>query len=614
MAKRVVLLVLVSVLAVILGFVTFSPSQAVVVVRKIGYWVMLAEFSLFAFYLCRSLRDDFRATSWSRDSFWLALVLAGSCFLHVREPHEIKIMADEAVLNSTAYNMHFDRDPTMVIRAFDVAGNFVPSVVFLDKRPLFFPFLVSLAHDLTGYRFENVFWVNGVLTFFLLTLVFLISRKLGGFGGGLLGVLLLISIPLVSQNATGAGFELANMVMISASIWLGIRLLERSTDDRLATFLLAGVLLAQTRYESAIFLVPVAATVGYLFLREKAIRLPAVVLWYPLLLILIPLQHNVFKISQGSWQLNDIKGATTPFGLQYFYDNVGHAVSFFLSFDGAQPSSWWVALLGVVGVGLTTLLLYKQHRAIFRDQPAYAAWIIAFGGLLIHTGLMLCYFWGKWDDPIIRRLSLPCHLLFIFSFVGICTQLIPHRRRWVIMASLTGIFIFSFTIPASAKHRYSNENMAARVASWTNEFARKQKGKKLLVLDRNGGAVWLLNQQAAGTPGTLVDRTEAFLYHYKVHTFDDILVVQRLTVDLKTGVVGLSADDDVGPAFKLETVAEKKFGVGYSARIARVVSFDEEKLRAWAADQKKERKLPPSERSQMKVERVSEQEWFELLP
>lgn len=62
---------------------------------------------------------------------------------------------------------------------------------------------MSVLHDLTGYRPENVFALNTVLTFGLLGLAYLTGRNIGGRGAGAVAVLLLTSLPLLAQNATG---------------------------------------------------------------------------------------------------------------------------------------------------------------------------------------------------------------------------------------------------------------------------------------------------------------------------------------------------------------------------------------------------------------------------
>lgn len=616
MLTRLILFLLVAAFAIVVGFFTFPPSQAVVVVRRLGYWVMLAEFALFVFYAWRSLRDRAWAGWFGREWRWMTLVLLGAASLHVHEPHGIKIMSDEAILNCTAMQMHFDRDSAVLLRAYNVDGNFTPTLVVLDKRPLFFPFLVSLVHDLTGFRLENSVALNALLSVALMGLVFLVGRKLVGNAGGALAVLMMASVPLVAQNATAAGFELLNLVMILLTLWFGMRLLEQPTDDRLSAFLLSGVLLMQVRYESVLFILPVAGMIVFLWFRRRAIWLPPVLIASPLMLVLFPLQYSVFKLSDYTWQLSGVPGATSPFGLQYFYDNVGHAAAFFFTFDGTQPSSALVAAVGILGVGFCLLRFYKEHRSISQKGGVDAAWMIFFFGLLIHTALMMLYFWGHWDDPIIRRLSLPCHILLILSFVSIYPRLLTWRWKWHAAAIAFGAYILAFTIPWSAMHRYTNENFAARAAMWVHDFAKGQRERRVLALDVNTGFIWFLNRQATLTAGAVASRPEQFLYHYKIGTFDEVLVVQRITADIKTGERWIVIEDDIGDAMKTELVTERQFGMGYWVRISRVTQVDESNLRAWAVEKVRTLSLPSEQQPGTVVRRQTApwSEWVEQLP
>jgi hypothetical protein len=588
MPKKFVLLVLVVLLSLTVGFVTFTPVQAVGIVRRGGYWMVLLSFVLFAWYFVRSLRENWPQLRDLRGS-WRAglLVLGTAVFLHVQERHEFKVVADEVVLGSTAMQMHFERQAAVVVRGYDYAGNFTPLNVHVDKRPLFFPFLLSLAHDLTGYRVANVFGLNGLLSLALTALFYLIGRRLDGAPAGVAAVLLLCAVPLVAQNATGGGFELLNMVMIVLTLWLGLRYAERPVADRLCAFALAGMLLAQVRYESALFILPVGSTVLYVWWRERRADLPWPLIFTPLLLLPLPLQHNVFNLSQASWQLNDVTGATQPFGLQYFYENVGHALNFFFSFDGTQPSSWLVAVLGIFGVGFFVLTFYKHHREIFALEPATAAFCIFIIGLLVHTGFMLCYFWGRWDDPIIRRLSLPAHALLIIAFVFVLPRLTSHRLRWQILIGVMLVYIVGATVPASAMHRFTQENFAARTTNWLGGHIRALGAKSVLAIDNNAGLQWFLYRKSSINPVALSLRPEAFLYHFRRRSFDDFIVVQRVGLDLATNQRFVSAEDDVGPGIQLELIEEKAFAPPYLVRISRVVGVDEAKLLAWAKERKK---------------------------
>jgi hypothetical protein len=404
-------------------------------------------------------------------------------------------------------------------------------------------------------------------------------------------VLLLCGIPLVAQNVTGGGFELLNITMIVLTLWLGLRYADRpDDDDRLSAFALSSVLLAETRYESVLFVLPVAASILYLWWRERRVNLPWPLFAVPLLMILYPLQHKVFDLSESSWQMGDVAGATTPFALKYFYDNVGHAINFFFSFDGVQPSSWLVALIGIPAVGFFVLMFYKEHRSIFSREPVLGVACIFVLTLILHTGVMLCYFWGHWDDPIIRRLSLPTQILLILATVFVLPKLVGHAKRWRVLVGAAGLYIISFTVPASAMHRYTEENFAARTTNWVAGYIRGLGDKKVLAIDNNSGLQWFLYRKSCVNPLLLINRTDEFIFHFKRRSFDEVLVVQRAGLDLKTNERFVSASDDLGPGIKLELVEERAMSPIYLMRISRVVSVDETAFKAWAATRREQEK------------------------
>jgi hypothetical protein len=585
MSSRLILFLLTVALAMVLGLWSFTPKQAVEVVSKGGYWVILITTVSFVIVLARSLRGEVREVIFWRG--WVGPVLAAvlvTALFHAHEPHEYKIVADEIVLGLTAKQMHAGREASVTVRGYEYAGNYTSLVTYVDKRPLFFPFLLASVHDLTGFRTENVFWLNGALSGVMVGLLLLIGRRIGSWGAGVAAVLLIATIPLIAQNACGAGFELLNLVMILMTLWLGMRAGEKpESEDRLSAFVLSGVLLAQVRYESVLFVVPVAATVVYIWWRQRSIALPWSLIAAPLMMILSPLQLNVFKLSEATWQLNDVAGADEPFGIKYFYDNVGHALNFFLSTGGWQPNSILVGVLGAAAVGFFMLLLYRRHREIFSTDPAQAVLSVFLLGLMAHTFLMLCYFWGKWDDPIIRRLSLPAHLLLILATVVVWPQLVTNARRWHVLGGIALIYFVSFTLPSNVMHRFTQQNFAARTTNWIEDYIQSSVGdKSALAIDRNAGLLWILHGKSSVTSQAIIGRPEAYSFHFKNRSFANYFLVQRLSPDLASGARFVDAADDFGDALQLETIEERAFAPLYLVRLSRVVGVDEKKLIDWA--------------------------------
>jgi hypothetical protein len=120
--------------------------------------------------------------------------------MHVHEPHEYKIVMDEVVLGGTAMMMHYERQVAVPARAYEYGGNFDAYSSFVDKRPLLFPFAVSVLHDVSGYRVENALWLNLALTPAFMALIFLVGRRLGGASSGYAALALISTLPLLGHD------------------------------------------------------------------------------------------------------------------------------------------------------------------------------------------------------------------------------------------------------------------------------------------------------------------------------------------------------------------------------------------------------------------------------
>jgi hypothetical protein len=149
------------------------------------------------------------------------------------------------------------------------------------------------------------------------------------------------------------------------------------------------------------------------------------------------------------------------------------------------------------------------------------------------------------------------------------------------------VYIIGATVPASATHRFTQENLAARTVNWVGGYIRTLGTKPVLAIDNNAGLEWFLYRKPSINPAALANRPEAFLYHYKRQTFPLVIAVQRMAMDLATNHRFVSADDDLGPGIQLETIDEKTFAPTYMTRISRVVGVDETKLLAWAKERRK---------------------------
>lgn len=602
MDRRIVLFLLVAMLAVIFGFFTLTPDQSLNAVIYGGYWAMLLLTLLFGWALYKIARESWTGLEdWKAKPRWpAALVLGSGLLLLAHETYGFKILMDEVMLLGTSMSMHLDKTAVVPMRGHDIQGAFQLLAGQIDKRPLFHPFLLSVLHDLTGYRPENAFVLNTVLTFVFLTLAYLTGFRIGGRGAGAIAVLLLTSLPLLAQNATGGGFELLNLVMILSTLLLAMRYVERRDGPSLEAFGMSAILLANTRYESVVYLLPVGLIVLWVWWTERRPTLTWLVICMPLFLLPYALHNKVFSVRSSSWEMASQPGYDQPFSTRYIADNIAHDLNFFFNTNGEHSNSLVISILAILGVPLFALWAVKTLRQLRTASPVRAALALFSIGFLAHAVLMLCYFWGRFDDPVIRRLSLPMNLAMVVAIVTAATEF-KGRHVWTGLTVLIGIGFFAHSLPSMARHGYSSEYYVGREMDWRREFIAAHPEKDYLFIDNNS-IIWITHQVSATPIRQALEQKGKIIFNFQNRIFSKMYVFQRLSVDKDTGRTSVPAEDDLGADYQLETVWERRFTPMTVSRISRVVSIREGPGPARPAAPARAEKMTPAELEKVRAE------------
>lgn len=560
-----------AVAAVYFGFLGLGLTASGTVVKRFGYYFILITFAWWLKTLWSVWRSRVQGERMSRREAWGAGLVIGvlSIAAFSSEPFRGKILYDEYVLQSTAYNMHYFRDAATMVRGYNLLGDFISTDSYLDKRPNFFPFLISLVHDLTGYRTENAYWLNSCLFPLALVLAYYLGRRLNGPRGGFLAVVLLGSLPLLSENATGSGMELINITMILAVVLLGAVYLRRPDDERLSALVIGAVLLAQTRYESAIYVLPVAAMIVLGWWRTRQVILSWASVAAPLLLLPSALQNKVLSNSRWMWELKE--NQNTRFSTDYVMGNIHSAIGFLFNTSARLANSWLLTVLGLAS------LLYVAWRllSVLRQRCNLSAerWslLLMSAGILSNTVLILFYYWSNLEDPIASRLSLPFYLLLSFAVViaaGSWDRRIPATA--VLTSIVAGIGL-TIGIAHQAQHLYSY--LGSSEIEWEKRYVASLPDGDRLIITNKSTMPWLLNK----IPSILIGRTtlvgDRLQYQIQRHTFRDILVFQSLRPGSPDGDHELVPEDRVPAGFKLEVLTEKRFGTKID-RVSRLVAVE----------------------------------------
>ena len=620
-SMRLVILALSVILALGFSFFTLDLYWAAQFVSYAGYPILFATFSIFSFSLFKirgrwglnGIFDQVRSSP-------LPILTVGGCtgFLLLQEPFGFKILMDEVVLLGTSMSMHFEKAVLVPSMANDYEGSFRIIEAYLDKRPYFHPFLISLLHDLTGYRPINTFILNIILTPVMLALAYRFGHKLTSQRGGILSVLLLTSLPLLAQNAVGGHFEILNLVMILAAMLLGCRYLQKLDGPSLTAFCYAGLLLTQTRYEGVIFVIPIGLIVLLGWHRKGEVQLPWQVILAPLLLVCIPMQFFISMSKDRFWQLKDT-GKDQVFSFRFFGDNLQDAGKYLFHYGQTNSNSLLLSLLGLVAVAYFLVYVVLRLDGFTRqEQPRFVLSFFLLA-VLASFALAMGYHWGHLTDPVASRFCLPLllvaalavpvvlqkwpaplllttcglffytawfhimdrdYLSFIRSGIGIIvlfllalagTIYVLQRKRDPLnyLIGLSLLFIIFVTVPVASNHRYAGRYTPAKEAEMILEFFQQNPEKDYFFTSRSP-LMAITHGISSASIHLVADQPDNIRRHFLHRNYSAFYAFQLVDVNGETGELDVVENYDLGPAFEIETVKEKRL---IPLQMGRIVRF-----------------------------------------
>jgi hypothetical protein len=219
------------------------------------------------------------------------------------------------------------------------------------------------------------------------------------------------------------------------------------------------------------------------------------------------------------------------------------------------------------------LLVVNRLRRLAAEPPIGVATCLFAIGFAAQFALMMCYFYGQFDDVVIRRLSLPTQLGMVVAILAV----LPQFASAVVVRTLLVVATFgllSRSVPSMAAHAYSQEYLPGKETAWRRAFMAEQTRHDYLVID-NDSILWIAHQ-VSSTPVLQAQKNRAALvFHMRNRTFSDIYVFQRFNIDPDTGRMTLRDGDDLGPAFVLEPVREERLKTLTLSRLSRLKEIRE---------------------------------------
>lgn len=568
---RLLLLIATGLFVLVVRFVLLAPNHAVGALRLLGYWAIAAIVITAVVVVVKA----FKGWRFSRihHAGPAAAAVACALFLQIHEPRMLRVLYDEYVLVDTSLQMHLEREAWVPGQAQYDDGRIVHLSGFVDKRPVLFAFLLSLIHDISGYRVANVFVLNGVISVALFWFVFWLGEAIGGRRIGYAAMLLLVGIPLVANVATSGAYDLLNLALLAALMLVARRYVEEPTEANQNLLVMTGVLIAQTRYESILFLLSLAAVVAVSWWRSRRIQLTRLAVISPLM-ILLPLLFNLVYLSQDEFFESKRLGVAF-FDVANYPRNLEHAVYYFFDLSGDLTNSPLVSFAGIAGLLLMVVGVRSLVSKTFA-RPYVVLVLLAFLPVVVANIVMiLANFWGLFDDPMASRFSMPLQLFMLLAILVGVAQLKARELGAGILIAIASFSIWAWTIPTNARHHATSGWFTPNEVEWqVSEVLQRFDFRTLVICD---SALPLIAHRRPAAPFVLFNFNPRRFWELKTRgLYEQIVIFQTFHVDPKTGAEEDVAYNPPPKNLKLEPMFETRFHENYVSRFSRLVGFNEE--------------------------------------
>ena len=355
----------------------------------------------------------------------LGLVLTTCLFLAVTP--EFRILMDEAYLISTSLSLFEKLQFSTYIEAIHGIEGYEHLNYLVPHRPGLFSTLVSGLHFIFGYNPNHGFAVNFLVSVFSLALFYWLGSKISR-TAGVLAALFLFLFPIYQLDVTSAGFDALNMLMLAVFFTQLYFFLKESNIENFQLLLLAGLLAAQCRYESAIVILPLLVVL----LMHRSIfnhKISATMLLVPLLYV--PVAWQKFVSSNFASLHSKPEDA---FRLSYLFENSVEFFRFFITNLNSSPLIFMLAFLGFYYV-----FKIKNMHLPLRITLLLCA--LTYG---IITIAQLTYQYGNFNLGWTARFS-HVHLLWIvpFAVFGILHFVARTKLIFAVVVLLFGYSTFA---------------------------------------------------------------------------------------------------------------------------------------------------------------------------
>jgi hypothetical protein len=544
----------------VVGAVEISYAQKLFV--HTTYFFLLATVLCWAGTYLHAARDVRRETivAWAKENWpGLVIALAVTLIAWLAVHPALRILSDEANLVGTSKNLFASKTATFTVSGKNYYDSYWDIDVAIDRRPALFPFLVSLVHVVCGYSYRNVFLFNLLVLPAFVLVSYRLAKSLGGETFAIVAALLVVAHPITLISVRSGGFDFFALffaLLVIKSLHDHVR--EPSAAS-LAILWMNLCMFAEIRYESALFIVPVAALLLIFRMSSWALLRP-----YAFIYALTPayLSPRIWQsVVRGS--VPEQEGGAIALSAGNFFNNAREYFKPVLSPLNNYPAhAGMVIALGLVGC---VLWLGSHRRQLWAPdwkatRSRFAAFVAAW--MLLQVIVVFSYGWGRAQAPSAARLVIAVDTFFAF-FAG--WALTVALRRWrPFVAVLVAVGILAIHLPIAGQQRMLNRLTQTRETATAWRFFESLHEKRILIVTDRPDLFTIMDYGAMSFEAA---RQDPFIFEaFARHLFYDIYVVQQIKLSTGSPLAGY----DLWPTRRLETMLEYQNDADVLIRISRL--------------------------------------------
>jgi hypothetical protein len=526
--KQIIALVTIICVSILAGILP-SKKYILILFEYTGYYFIFVTFFLWIIYLFKLYFVKLKSIFLNHYAgLLLSTILI--VFIFCIAPPKFKVLSDETNLIGISMAMYQSKKASLPLRGFNIGYKKPEYTSKIDKRPIFYPLLVSFVHTLRGYSAYNGFIVNFICGILVLFIFYLFIYNHFSRIYALISILIVASLPNFVFWVTSSGFETLNLFFIVLTLFLFNKVIATRSIQHAELLFLTLVLVSQCRYESVIFAVAILFVLPIL-LNKKSVAgfsiatystpiLFIPTLWLPRLYADRPI---IDKMAMGTVQAPSLFDA---FSISNLISNTSTNLTVFLGLDPRLGFSPVISAMSLAGIYLMTKKLIVNPKSTslqFRTM-----WFFGFLTFSLLYVIQVSFYLGNMALYTQNRFAMAYLPVMVFPAIYFVHHFLNHTNiRKKVVLFILFVFHLLYFWP------YGSQQMLIQTGSIPYEYNKtlsylkdnfKPKSNILIICER---PYYYIVHYNSAVDFTYANQNTKKILDHLAKEFDHILVLQK---------------------------------------------------------------------------------------